>query len=255
MEPRMRFACLTDMKALKLKLLSLFLLLLPLAAQALPPQRVVIEYDMSYNGTAMAEAVDRMEHDGRTYSLSEEVKGKGMYAMVRSGSAKRSARGAIASGAAAGLKPAEFRDKRGNAEENVARFDWAKSSIAQGQEGKAESRPMSLAAGEVLSDRLSFLWTFAFGAADVLKPGNEVKAQLTDGKGLSSFRYRVAGNETLQTPAGSLNTVKLVKQREGGDERGTEIWLSADHQMVPVRILVIEKDGARIDQIARRIGG
>jgi len=249
MEPRMRFPCLTDMNAVKRNLVSLFLLLLPLAAYALPPQRVVIEYDMSYNGTAMAEAVDRMEHDGKTYTLSEEVKGKGMYAMVRSGSAKRSARGAIAGG----LRPAEFRDKRGNAEENVARFDWAKSSITQGQEGRAETRPMSLAAGEVLSDRLSFLWAFAFGSVDVLKLGNEVRAQLTDGKGLSSFRYRVAGNETLQTPAGSLNTVKLVKQREGGDERGTEIWLAIDRQMVPVRILVIEKDGARIDQIARRI--
>jgi len=251
----MRFACLIEMTAVKLRLSAFLLFLMPLAAHALPPQRVVIEYDMSYNGTAMAEAVDRLEHDGRTYTLSEEVKGKGMYAMVRSGSAKRSARGTIGGAGAAGLKPEEFRDKRGNAEENVARFDWAKGSIAQGQEGKAESRPVSLAAGEMLSDRLSFLWTFAFGSVDSLKPGNEVKAQLTDGKGLSSFRYRVAGSEALQTPAGRLNTVKLVKQREGGDERGTEIWLSADHQMVPVRILVIEKDGARIDQIARRIGG
>lgn len=243
----------------RLPLLLVLSLLPPLwlsmaPAHALPPQRVVIEYDMSYNGTAMAEAVDRIEHDGKSYTLSEEVKGKGMYAMVRSGSAKRSARGTIAGGPA-GLRPAEFRDKRGNAEENVARFDWAKNSIAQGQEGKSETRPMSPAAGEMLSDRLSFLWTFAFGSVDALRPGNEVRAQLTDGKGLSSFRYRVAGNETLQTPAGSLNTVKLVKQRDSGDERATEIWLAVDRQMVPVRILVVEKDGTRIDQIARRIGG
>jgi hypothetical protein len=244
------------MNAMKRHLrLSLFLplWLLMVSAHALPPQRVVIEYDMSYNGTAMAEAVDRIEHDGKTYTLSEEVKGKGLYALVRSGSAKRSVRGTIAGAASAGLRPAEFRDKRGNAEENVARFDWSKGSIAQGQEGKAETRLMSPAAGEVFSDRLSFLWTFAFGSVDALKPGNEVKAQLTDGKGLSSFRYRVAGNETLQTPAGSLNTVKLVKQRDGGDERSTEIWLAIDRQLVPVRILVVEKDGTRIDQIARRI--
>ncbi len=225
------------------------LLLMSLTAHALPPQRVVIEYDMSYNGTAMAEAVDRIEHDGRTYTLSEEVKGKGMYALVRSGSAKRSARGTIVGG----LKPAEFRDRRGNADENVARFDWSKSALTQGPEGKAETRPMATASGEVLSDRLSFLWTFAFGPADALKPGSEVMVQLSDGKGLSSFRYRVTGAESLQTPAGSLKTVKLVKQLEGGDQRGTEIWLAIDRHWLPVRILVIEKDGARIDQVARRI--
>lgn len=216
---------------------------------ALPPQRVVLEYDMSHNGTAMAQVVDRLEHDGKTYSLNEEVRGKGVYALVRSGAARRSARGVVA---ADGLKPSEFRDKRGNSPENVARFDWDKASLSLGQEGKTEIKPMP--AREPLSDRLSFLWSFAFLPADAARPGKEIRAVLTDGRGLSTFRYVVSAVETLSTPAGTMQTVKLVKQRESGDDRATEIWLATERNYLPVRILVVEKDGARIDQVLTRMG-
>ena len=218
-------------------------------AHALPPQRLVLEYDMSYNGTAMAQVVDRLEHDGKTYFLSEEVKGKGLYALARSGAARRSARGTVG---ADGLKSLEFRDKRGNAPENMARFDWDKASLIQGQEGKGEAKPMP--AREPLSDRLSFLWSFAFLPADAARPGKEIRAVLTDGKGLSTFRYVVSAVEMLNTPAGMLQTVKLVKQRESGDDRATEIWLATERNYLPVRILVVEKDGSRIDQILTRMG-
>lgn len=218
-------------------------------AHALPPQRVVLEYDMSHNGTAMAQVVDRLEHDGKTYYLSEEVKGKGVYALVRSGAARRSARGVVA---ADGLKPSEFRDKRGNSPENVARFDWDKASLSLGQEGKTEIKPMP--PREPLSDRLSFLWSFAFLAADAARPGKEIRAVLTDGRGLSTFRYVVSAVETLSTPAGTMQAVKLVKQRESGDDRATEIWLATERNYLPVRILVVEKDGARIDQVLTRMG-
>ena len=77
---------------------------------------------------------------------------------------------------------------------------------------------------------------------------------LSDGRGFSSFRYALAGSELLNTPVGDIETVKLVKQLDPGDERGTEIWLASKRDFLPVRILVIEKNGARIDQMITRIG-
>lgn len=217
-------------------------------ALAAPPPRVTLEYDMSYNGTAMAQVVETLQHDGRRYSLESEVKGKGLFALARSGSAKRSSHGDVT---AAGLRPAEFRDRRGDRPENVARFNWAKGTLQQGEEGRAEAQSMpALEAGAALSDRLSFLWTFAF----VPPAGKEVRAVLSDGKGLSTFRYTIAGAELLKTPAGDIETVKLVKQRDAGDDRGTEIWLASRREFLPVRILVVEKDGSRIDQVVTRIG-
>ena len=226
--------------------------LLTAYARALPPQQVTVDYDMIYNGTAMAQVVDRLEHDGRAYLLSEEVKGKGFYALIRSGAVRRMARGTVG---ANGLRPAEFRDRRGDAAESVARFEWGKAVLIQGQDGRGEATPMPSLAPELpLSDRLSFLWSFAFRSIDFIHAGKEIRALLSDGKGLSAFRYLVAGTETLKTSAGALETVRLVKQRDPGDDRGTEIWLATERHYLPVRILVIEKDGTRIDQIVTRIG-
>ena len=47
--------------------------------------------------------------------------------------------------------------------------------------------------------------------------------------------------------------LKLVKQRDPGDDRGTELWLAVRHHYVPVRVLVVEKDGTRLDQVATRV--
>lgn len=219
------------------------------AAVAAPPQRITIEYDMSHNGTAMAHVVETLQHDGKRYTLESEVKGKGIFALARSGSAKRRSAGDLTPG---GMRPAEFRDKRGDRPETIARFDWSKGAVVQGEEGRTETQAIPAAeAGMVVTDRLSFLWNFAFQPLQ----GKEVRAMLSDGRGWSAFRYSVAGNEVLKTVAGDIETVRIVKQREAGDDRGTEIWLATRRDYVPVRILVVEKDGTRIDQLATRIGG
>jgi len=41
------------------------------AAAAAPPQRVEIGYEIVRDGTVLAEVNQRLEHDGRTYRLSE----------------------------------------------------------------------------------------------------------------------------------------------------------------------------------------
>lgn len=76
---------------------------------------------------------------------------------------------------------------------------------------------------------------------------------VADGRGVDRFRYLISGPEKIKTPAGELDAIRLTKQREPGDDRGTEVWLSVAHGYVPVRVLVVEKDGTRLDQVATRL--
>ena len=105
------------------------------------------------------------------------------------------------------LMPARVKHRkqqRGNRAENVARFDWARRQLVHTGNGRSETQPMP--EGESLSDRLSFMWSFAFRPAASLKPGTEIRATLSDGRGLSAFRYRVAylclGLDALDGAAG-----------------------------------------------------
>ena len=213
----MRNSCLTILLSLSF---------LPAAALAAPPQQMEIAYEVARNGMALAQVSQRLEHDGRSYRLSETWKGKGVFALR--GEAARSSHGAVA---ADGLRPQKFEDKRSGRETQHAEFDpAAKTPTLQRQ------------------DQLSFMWTLAFAP-----PRDLVTASVADGKRVTTYTYKVSGREKVKTPAGEFNALKLVKQKDSPDDKTTEIWLAAEHNYLPVRILVVEKDGSRIDQVAIRI--
>jgi len=222
------------------------LLLVAGACAAQPPHKVSLTYEVSYNGVVAAEMTEVLEHDGKRFSLTSEGRGKGLGALLYRGAAKRSCRGEITS---AGLRPLEYRDQRGDNPANVARFDWVQRTLTQEHDGKNETTNMMPA----LHDRLSFLYNYAFQPSPELTSGKEIKVTLTDGRGLTQFHYNVAGREMLKTPAGELETVHLVKQRDNKNDKVTEIWFASGRDYLPVRILVIENDGARIDQVLTRI--
>ena len=214
---------------------------LALPAAAAPAQHVEIAYDLSRNGMAIAEMLERLEHDGKTYRLSGQLKGKGVFALR--GDAARTSRGTIG---ADGLHPVEFEDKRTGRDTSRAKVDWAAKTLTlQGKEGAAETKPLPAD----LQDRLSFAYSFSFRV-----PGNApVSVSITDGKGVSTSSYKAAGREMVRTPAGEFEALRLEREKKEPDDRTSEIWLATKHGYVPVRILVIEKDGTRIDQVATRL--
>lgn len=196
------------------------------AAQAAPPQRVEIGYEVARNGLVLAEVNQRLEHDGRTYRLSETWRGKG--ALALRGEAVRSSRGTVA---ADGLRPQKFEDKRTGRDTRQAEFD------------PAAKTPTLLR-----QDGLSFLWTFAFAP-----PTGPVTVSVADGKRTTSYTYQPAGRERVKTPAGEFDALKLVKRKRNPDDKGTEVWLAVERNFVPVRLLVIDKDGTRLDTLAAKI--
>lgn len=224
--------------------LLLFLLaaFAPAAALAAPPRHVTVHYELSYNGFAMADEQQTLEHDGNSYRITSEGRGRGIFALR--GTITRSSAGAIAPD---GLRPTEFRDQRGD-KVATAKLDWTNRTLTQERQGTKETEPLPQNA----SDRLSFQWNFAFAPPKA----NTVEAMVVDGRGAPvRYRYSVVGKETLKTALGDLETLHLVKQAEGDDKRGTEFWLDVKRDYIPVRVLVIDKDGARIDQVVTRIDG
>ena len=211
------------------------------AAQAAPPARLEIAYELLQEGKVLADIVDRLEHGGGAYRLTETWKGRGLLALR--GEIRRSSRGSVVAG---GLRPQEFADERTGREASRARFDWTAGTLTLQYQGP----PQTVSLPADAQDRLSFLLAFAFAP-----PGREpVSFSIADGRGVSRQVYEVAGRERVVTPAGEFDALKLVRRKDGPDDRrGAEIWLAPARGYIPVRVLVIEKDGSRIDQVATRI--
>ena len=95
---------------------------------------------------------------------------------------------------------------------------------------------------------MSFIWSFAFAP-----PKGPVTVKVADGKGATSYTYEPAGRERVKTPAGEFDALKLVKRKLNPDDKVTEIWLAVERNYLPVRLLVVDKDGTRLDTLAANI--
>jgi uncharacterized protein DUF3108 len=108
-----------------------------------------------------------------------------------------------------------------------------------------QSRPLPAHA----QDRLSFLFAFAFRA-----PGKQpIEFNVVDGKGVVEYVFENAGRERIRIPAGEFDALRLVKRKDSPADRGSEIWVDPLRSYLPLRVLVVQKDGTRIDQVATRV--
>jgi len=223
---------------------SWFLLssLVALAASAAPAPlqgKFEIEFDVTCEGTAVAEVVERLELAGSNYQMTETSKGKGMFALL--GTAKRTSRGLIKDGV---LQPLEFADERTGRDTARAWFDWKAQTITMqhsGRKGTEDMPPNS-------QDRLSFLLQVT------MMPGrtNYMKLSIFDGKGQSRHEYDVGGRERVKTPAGEFDAVKVTRRTEPGKKDSAHLWVAADFGL-PVRLVHVERDGKSCEHVAKRI--
>ncbi len=207
-------------------------------AAAEPPARIEITFVASRNNSPMAEIVERLEYAGGQYTLTETWKGKGFYALL--GSARRVSQGTIVKNV---LRPREFFDERSGRDTARAWFDWTAQTLTMQYKGAKGSEPLPANA----QDRLSFLLALS------LVPGNadSVSYSIADGKGLSRHTYKVMGRERIRIPAGEFDAVKVARNSDNNES--AELWLAPQYGHIPLRLLVIEKNGDRFDQVATKI--
>ena len=220
--------------------LLISLLALPVAAGAPLQGNFEIQFDVTCEGTAVAEVTERVEISGGSYQMTETSKGKGLYALL--GTAKRSSRGNITKDGM--LQPLEFADERTGRDTARAWFDYKAQTITMqysGHKGSEWMPPNS-------QDRLSFLLQVT------MMPGriNYLKLSIFDGKGQSRHEYDVAGREKVQTPAGTFEAVRVTRRYEPGAKDRADLWVTADFGL-PVKVVNVDKDGKRCEHVAKRI--
>lgn len=209
-------------------------------SHAAPPEHIKVSYEVTVKGMA-GEAVETLEHNGKTYSIVSETRGRGILATFGVLN-KRTSRGRITP---QGLRPDEYRDERPFGWVVSAKFNWEAGTITQERKGKSETLQMPANA----QDPLSLAYTFAF-----LPPKDkEYDIVRADGRGLTPFRFTVIGSEKLATPLGEMQTLHIAKVRDGPEDKATDIWFATERDFIPLRALVVDRDGTRADQIVTRI--
>jgi hypothetical protein len=215
------------------------------AAPRTPPAgSVAISHHVLRNGVHVAVVNEQFENrDGRYHIVSESVP-VGLLALVQPRPATLTSTGRITEN---GLQPERFEGGRGagDARRVNAEFDWAGAKLSLTHDGRSER--VDLPAGT--QDRLSIMYQFMFFSYGERR---EIDFAMTNGRKLDHYRYAITRDVEIDTPLGRMTTLHLVKQREPGDSE-TEIWLAPLHRYLPVRMLIVESDGARYEQAATRL--
>jgi len=215
------------------------------AAVAGAPKAVKASYTAYMNGMTIGSIAEQFEAEGGTYRIVSETRPMGLATFLQRQPLRFSSTGELT---ADGLRPAHFEGRRNAADppQVSADFDWGQGQILMKYNGRAETVPIAAGA----QDRLSIMYQFMF--APQPEKTRQFDFWMTNGRKLDQYRYRVTPDVELDTPLGRLKTLHLVKQREPGSGHA-EVWLSTQHHYVPVKVVIMERDGMRFEQIIQSL--
>lgn len=210
------------------------------AQQVNLPKRIQADYVVTKDGTPFANVREQYVVTGNTYKVESTTKGIGIYALL--GVRKLSSTGKVTR---KGLVPTHFELHQGSNPNKAlfSDFDWSSNTLRM--LGKGEPKVVPLAAGT--QDLVSFAYQFMF----LPRPfKNDIAVTLTTGKKLNQYQYKVKPELEQQNIAGTqYKTVHLVPASLDKDQSDTkELWLATEKNFILVRFLMVDGDGAKLEQ-------
>ena len=215
------------------------------AGSAAPPAAVKASYDVYRDGLHIVAMQESFELSDGKYHIVSESDPVGILALFVRTRVKAVSSGTITP---TGLRPEQFEYGRlDDASKSVsATFDWNADLLRMSFDGRTETAPLAPGA----QDGVSVMYQFMYLHADKLR---DLVFQMTrNGRKIETYHYQLAGHQQLDTQIGKLDTLHLVKKREANDN-GVEVWLAPDRNFFPVKLLIIENDGTKYEQVIKRL--
>lgn len=228
------------MKRLLLAILLATLAEAPLAAL---PQQVTATYSLSRNGQEMAQVVETFSQSKGKYQIESVTSAVGIYRVLTGDSIKLLSSGLVTK---SGLQPLHFEHHRGSRADKkiVADFDWRRRQATFMHDGNTETAPIPPG----MQDRISLMYQFMF----ISPKTASLDIEMTNGKKVTQYEYVRSGEETLTTKAGTFRTIRFTRKRMPGDD-GTEVWLAKDKFQIPVKVVIEEDKGGRMEQVLTQL--
>jgi len=129
------------------------------------------------------------------------------------------------------------------------RFDGQRVQLASGR-----SVPQPPAVQDSVSQFVQLTWRFLMQPA-LLQPGQVLTVPLALPRSVSTWVYDVREPETLSTPVGPVEAVRVQprRQAQAGGDLVAEMWFAPSLQSLPVRILIRQDHQTYVDLLIDRL--
>lgn len=216
---------------------------LALDALAATPQRITATYSLARNAQHMADITETFVQSKGKYQIESVTRAVGIFRVLTGESIRLISRGDVTK---TGLRPTHFEHHRGARVDKkiIADFDWAQRQATFVYDGKTETASIPVG----LQDRISLMYQFMF--LSLKNPS--FKFDMSNGRGVTQYEYERVGDEQLATQAGTFETLHLSRKRAPGDD-GTEVWLARDKFQLPVKVVIQDDKGVRMEQVLTKL--
>lgn len=137
------------------------------------------------------------------------------------------------------IKPLSYRYHRkvlGKSRKASVDFDWGNQSVTT----VVKDKPWKMQIPVGTQDKLSYQLQMRL---DLLAGKTEMSYAVADGGKLKEYRFRVTGEEQVETPYGRYSAVRVIRDRGKDADRETLIWLAPQLNYLIIRLEQTESDG------------
>ena len=126
-------------------------------------------------------------------------------------------------------------------------FNWQTSKIKNTINGDSWHMPIEPAVMDKLLYQLAIMYDLQNGQT----PDSYL---IADGGGIKTYRFEKLGEEIIETPLGSFNTVKMLRHKPGSSRRSV-FWCAPALEFLPIKVEHTEKDGKRTVAVIKSLSG
>jgi hypothetical protein len=94
-------------------------------------------------------------------------------------------------------------------------------------------------------DRISMMYQFMHVKG---RSGN-LTLSMSNGRKIELYTYRLVDEPRIVTPAGEFDTQHYERVTSKSNDRHVEVWLAKSHHNFPVRVILDDPRGLRVEQI------
>lgn len=206
------------------------------AAAASPPPDFHAKYNLYLKGVKVAKIERRFSRssDG-AYHYRSETRTTGLISLFRKDRIVEESRGRINDDT---IQPIHYKYSRtgsDKAREVAIHFDWDENQVTNRINGDAWE--MDTESG--MLDKL----LYQFVLMRDLKAGKTpLTYTVADGGKTKTYHFESLGRETIETPLGEMETIKLSR-RKSNSKREMILWCAPELHYLPVKVKDIEEDG------------
>jgi len=192
------------------------------------PQTFSALYEVTHSGLTLGEArVDYRQIGSDRYRYSSFIRPLGVAALIMRSDIKEVSEGMITD---AGFRPTHYEyvrsGRKGRTDE--IEFDWKEMEILNPVSGE----PWQITMPDDVQDRMGSQLQLMF---DLAHQEKTLSYPIADDGRIRHYTLRIVGRETLQTPFGRLEAVKIIRE-SANSRRNTTFWCAPALNYLPIRI-------------------